>query len=1029
VEAFSISMSHGNLFSIGLNCALGADLMRPYVEELSRVSSCFLSVYANAGLPNAMGGYDHTPEIMAAHMRDFAVSGFLNIVGGCCGTEPSHIRAIAEAVRGVKPRVPPVLEPALRLSGLVPFVYKSGEAGRFINIGERCNVSGSRKFCKLIMDGKFDDALAVAREQVESGAQIIDLNLDDGMLDAVASMTKFLNLVAGEPDISKVPIMVDSSKFEAVLAGLRCIQGKGVVNSISLKEGEAEFVKNAREVRRMGAAVVVMAFDEQGQAVTTDDKVRICTRAYNLLTGPRVRFPPEDIIFDPNILTVATGLEEHNDYAVSFIEATRRIKETLPHCLVSGGVSNLSFSFRGMETVRRAMHSAFLYHAIKAGMDMGIVNAGQIDVYEDINKDLLKLTEDVIFNRLPGSEGTERLLAFAQRHAAEGKDGALAGGDDSLSWRQGATVEARLAHALVQGITKFIDEDTEEARVKLQSPLKVIEGPLMDGMNTVGNLFGAGKMFLPQVIKSARVMKKAVAYLVPFLEADKAARLAANPDMDPEKSNAGVVLLATVKGDVHDIGKNIVGVVLGCNNFKVIDLGVMTPCQKILDAAREHKADIVGLSGLITPSLDEMSYVAKEMQRQGFTTPLLIGGATTSKLHTAVKIAPFYKSPAVHVLDASRAVVVCSSLIDRSLRDDYVADINEEYAELRDDHYAGQKQQAYHTLAEARARARRVNWPAEPAPSRPTFFGPRAYRDVDLASLVPFIDWGPFFQVFQLRGKYPNRGYPKIFNDEAVGAEAKKLFDDAQRMLDGFIRGKKLQAHAVVAFFRAHSTAADDIVLLEGAEGTARAGVLHTLRQQAVRGGGADDVCLALSDFVAPEGSGVQDYVGAFACSAGFGLDAIVAAYKRDHDDYSAILAQALADRLAEALTEHMHREVRTKLWPYAPAEALSHDDLLKERYVGIRPAPGYPSQPDHTEKTTLWALLGASKATGIELTESLAMLPAASVSGIYFANRVSEYFAVGKIAKDQVEDYAARKGMAVQEVEKWLGSDLGYDC
>lgn len=1012
-EAFAISMLHGNLFSIGLNCALGADLIRPYVREMSRIAPCFVSVYANAGLPNAMGGYDDTPCIMADHMRDFANEGLLNIVGGCCGSEPDHILEISKAMKGLPPRKVPKIERCLRLSGLEPFVYRSGESGRFINIGERCNVSGSRKFCKLIMDNKFDEALAVAREQVENGAQVIDINLDDGMLDAPASMAKFLNLIAGEPDIAKVPVMVDSSKFEAVLAGLKCMQGKGIVNSISLKEGPEDFLKKAREVRRIGAAVVVMAFDEQGQAVTTDDKVRICTRAYNLLVN-EVNFPPEDIIFDPNILTVATGMEEHNDYAISFMDATERIKSALPYALVSGGVSNLSFSFRGNEPVRKAMHSAFLFHAIKKGMDMGIVNAGQIDVYEDINKDLLVLVEDVIFNRR--ADSTERLLEFAKKNAEGGAAAGEAANSDA-SWRDGVPVEERLSHALVQGITKYIDEDTEEARVKLGRPLKVIEGPLMAGMNIVGNLFGAGKMFLPQVIKSARVMKKAVAYLVPFLEKEKSSS---------ESSNAGVVLLATVKGDVHDIGKNIVGVVLGCNNFKVIDLGVMTPCEKILEAAREHKADIIGLSGLITPSLEEMVYVAKEMQRRGLKVPLLIGGATTSKLHTAVKIAPQYKSPVVHVLDASRAVVVCSTLLDKNLCDDYLFDLREEYQELRDDHYASLKEQNYYPLAEARERALQLDW-AHFQPVKPSFLGVKTFRDVPIATLVPFIDWGPFFQVWQLRGKYPNRGYPKIFQDATVGAEAQKLFDDAQKMLATIQTQNKLRAHAVVGFFRAHATKNDDIVLLKGESGNDALEHFSMLRQQAVRA--ADDRCVSLSDYIAPESSGKTDYLGLFASSAGFGLEEwLVDLRDKQHDDYSAIMAQALADRLAEALAEWLHLEVRKTHWGYAPSEALSVDDLLKERYHGIRPASGYPSQPDHTEKHKLWRVLNVQDSTGIQLTESLAMLPAASVSGYYFAHPKAEYFALGKITKEQITDYAQRKNMSIDSVERWLAADLSYD-
>ncbi len=998
-EAFWYSVRHSSPLSVGLNCSLGAKEMRPFLEDVSRIADAYVTVYPNAGLPNQFGEYDQGADEMAGFLREFAEAGLVNMVGGCCGTTPEHIRRIAEVVKDYKPRVVPDLERHMRLSGLEPLVLDPSK--NFINVGERTNVTGSPKFSRLILSGDYEGALAVARQQVENGAQIIDINLDEGMLDGKAAMVKFLNLIGSEPDISRVPIMLDSSKWEVLEAGLACIQGKGVVNSISLKEGEASFKQQASVIRRYGAAVVVMAFDEKGQADTRDRKVEVCTRAYRILVD-EVGFPPEDIIFDPNILTVATGMDEHNNYAVDFIEATRIIKETLPHCYVSGGVSNISFSFRGNNPVREAMHSAFLYHAIRAGLDMGIVNAGMLGVYEEIPKDLLELVEDVLLNRRP--DATERLIAFAEQ--VKQSEGTAEGKVEA--WRE-ASVEKRLEYALVKGVVDYIDEDTEEARQKFERPLQVIEGPLMAGMNVVGDLFGSGKMFLPQVVKSARVMKKAVAYLMPYLEAEKA---------EGGAREAGTIVMATVKGDVHDIGKNIVGVVLSCNNYRVVDLGVMVPTQKILETAVAEKADAIGLSGLITPSLDEMVSVAKEMERQGFKIPLLIGGATTSRAHTAVKIEPVYTAPTVHVLDASRSVNVVQRLLSRDLKDEFVRDTRQEYAGLRELHQNKQQRKLL-SLEEARERRAKFDW-SQVDIVKPSFLGTKTLVDFPLAQLRERIDWSPLFHTWELRGRYP-----KIFDDATVGTEARKLFDDAQRLLDRIIGEKLLSASGVIAFWPANSTG-DDIELYsdDGRKQVHR--VLHTLRQQADKTSGQPN--LALADYVAPKESGRADYVGGFAVTAGLGLESLVEVFDRDHDDYNSIMAKALADRLAEAFAETLHELVRKEFWGYAKDERLDNEALIREAYRGIRPAAGYPASPDHTEKATLWELLDAERNASIRLTETFAMYPGASVSGLYFAHPESRYFNVGTIGRDQVEDYARRKGMEINTVERWLAPYLGYD-
>jgi 5-methyltetrahydrofolate--homocysteine methyltransferase len=979
VEACWNSISHAPLLAAGINCALGAEEMRAHVEELSKLAPVFISCYPNAGLPNALGGYDETPTMMADVLRDFAANGWLNIVGGCCGTGFEHIRLIAETVATLPPRVPRPVEPHLRLSGLEPLTVTP--ESNFIVVGERTNVTGSPKFAKLIKEGDLEGALRVAKQQIEGGANILDVNMDEGLLDSEKIMSEFLNLVASEPDIARVPIMVDSSKWSVIEAGLKILQGKSVVNSISLKEGEDVFRHHARLVNRYGAAVVVMAFDEQGQADTIERKVEICSRAYRILVD-EVGFDPTDIIFDPNVLTVATGIEEHNAYGVNFIESVRRLREKFPLANASGGISNVSFSFRGNNVVREAMHAAFLYHAIRAGLTMGIVNAGQLGIYEEIPKDLLALVEDVLHDRRP--DATERLVTFAD--TVKGQSTATA--KEEEQWRHG-TVEERLSHALVKGIVDHIDHDVEEARQKYPTGLSIIEGPLMDGMNVVGNLFGAGKMFLPQVVKSARVMKKAVAYLLPYMEAEKL--------QSGDTRARGKILMATVKGDVHDIGKNIVGVVLGCNNYEVLDLGVMVAADKILDIAEKENVDIIGLSGLITPSLEEMTHVAREMERRHFHVPLLIGGATTSKLHTAVKIAPRYSQPTVHVLDASRAVGVVSSLLSEQ-KAPFVSGIAAEYEKLR----AGIEKRAITILplAEARRRAPKLDFAPQPPPSHLTTGGVRVLDDVPLAELEPLIDWTPFFQTWELRGRYP-----QILDD----ARARELYEDARKLLHEIIEKRLLKARAVYGIWPAKRDG-DDIVV-PGA-------TLHTLRQQQETTTGHN---LALADFIAPSG----DYVGGFAVTAGIGVEELVARFQKDHDDYNSIMTKALADRLAEALAEKLHRDVRRE-W-YAKNESLSSDDLIAEKYRGIRPAPGYPACPDHTEKRTLFTLLGAEK-LDIHLTESYAMTPAASVSGLYFAHPESHYFSVGKIGRDQVEDYARRKGLSAEEVERWLAPNLAYE-
>jgi len=1001
VEATWNSIANHALLSAGINCALGPDKIRPYLEELSNATPRYVSCYPNAGLPNAFGGFDETPAMMARTLGEFAANGWLNIVGGCCGTTPSHIAAIAAAVSAHKPRVPAQPEPWLRLSGLEPLTLRP--ESNFLAIGERTNVTGSRKFAKLILNQQYEQAVAVAREQVENGANVIDINMDEGMLDGEAAMTKFLNLISAEPEVARVPIMVDSSKWSVIEAGLKCVQGKGIVNSISLKGGEAEFLEQARKVRQYGAAVVVMAFDEAGQAVTVEDKVRICQRAYKILTE-RVGFPPQDIIFDPNILTVATGIEEHNRYAVNFIEATRRIKQVCPGAKISGGVSNISFSFRGNDPMREAMHSAFLYHAIRAGMDMGIVNAGQLTVYEEIAPELLERVEDVLLDRRP--DATERLLEYAETVKSQGKTPDA----QTVSWRDG-TLEERLSHALVKGIVDFIEADAEEARQVYPSCLTIIEQPLMRGMQIVGDLFGEGKMFLPQVVKSARVMKKAVAYLLPFMEVEKAAA-------GTTGQARGKILLATVKGDVHDIGKNIVGVVLGCNNYEVIDLGVMVACDKILDTARQIGADIIGLSGLITPSLDEMVHVAKEMQRQGFTTPLLIGGATTSAKHTAVKIAPQYEQSTVHVLDASRSATVVESLLNPQLREEYDRK-----------NRAGQKQlvtsfnqrQTVNLVPynEARRRSFVTDWTAVRI-DRPAFTGTRVLADFPLDEIVPYIDWSPFFMTWELKGKYP-----AIFKDPVVGEEAKKLFDDARELLDRLVKQKLLTAKGVYGFWPAASDG-DDIILYQDESRANELTRFHTLRQQWERPG--QPVFYALADFVAPYASGRKDYVGAFAVTTGLGCDELARKFEADHDDYNSIMTKALADRLAEAFAELLHAKARND-WGYGGDEHLSKDELIAEKYRGIRPAPGYPACPDHTEKRILFDLLKAEQTADITLTENFAMWPAASVCGMYFAHPESRYFAVDRITRDQTESHAKRKGMTLAEVEKWLAPNLGYEA
>ena len=999
-EAFWHSMRHARPFAVGLNCALGAKELRPYVAELSRVADTLVSVHPNAGLPNAFGGYDDTPESMAAQIGEFARAGIVNIVGGCCGTTPAHIRAFAEALEGVAPRAIPTLPRYMRLSGLEAFTLTPDI--NFVNVGERTNITGSAKFRKLIAANDYEAAVEVARGQVENGAQILDVNMDEGLIDSEAAMRRFLNLISAEPDIARVPVMIDSSKWSVIEAGLKVCQGKCIVNSISMKEGEAAFVAHAREVMRYGAAVVVMAFDEQGQADTLERKLSICKRAYDILVDT-VGFPPEDIIFDPNIFAVATGIEEHNEYGKAFVEAAGRIRAELPHVHVSGGLSNFSFSFRGNDRVREAMHSVFLYHAIQAGMSMGIVNAGQLPVYEDIPLELRDAIEDVLFNRNP--EATEVLLGLAQRYK---NDSTSAQAETTLAWRT-SPVEERLKYALVHGIADYVTEDTEEARLQSVRPLDVIEGPLMAGMNVVGDLFGSGKMFLPQVVKSARVMKKAVAHLLPYMEAEQAKNQIKEP--------AGKIVMATVKGDVHDIGKNIVGVVLQCNGYEVIDLGVMTPAQKILDTARDTGANIIGLSGLITPSLDEMVHVASEMERQGFDIPLLIGGATTSRVHTAVKISPSYhRGAVVHVNDASRAVGVASNLLSANARREFAASTRTEYEEIATRHRASHVPGRRLSLGQARANKLKFGWQSY-TPSAPRFLGLRDIGPYDLADLARYIDWGPFFQTWEMKGPFP-----QILDDPQAGAAARALYADAQALLKRIVDGNWLAARAVIGLWPANAKG-DDILLYADKSRSAPVATLHTIRQQMARESNKPN--LALADFVAPVGT--PDYIGGFALTAGIGEEKHIKRFEAAKDDYSAILLRALADRLAEAFAEALHERVRREFWAYAPDESLSPQDLIAERYRGIRPAPGYPAQPDHTEKATLFALLEAEKRAGIRLTESFAMWPGSSVSGLYFSHPEARYFGTGKIERDQVEDYAARKGWTVAEAERWLSPILDY--
>src|ERR1700730_4728292 len=1007
-EAFWNAIAQAAPLSVGFNCALGAKQMRAHLAELGRFADTLICAYPNAGLPNEFGHYDEGPDAMAALIGEFADSGLINIVGGCCGTPPGPIRPTARAVAGKTPRAVPHIAPRLRLSGLEAFTLTAEIP--FVNVGERTNVTGSARFRQLITAGDYTAALAVARDQVENGAQIIDVNMDEGLLDSEKAMVTFLNLVAAEPDIARVPVMVDSSKFAVIEAGLKCVQGKPVVNSISMKEGEDKFIHEATIARRHGAAVVVMAFDEVGQADTFARKTEICKRAYDILVG-QLNFPPEDIIFDPNIFAIATGLEEHNNYGVDFIEATRWIRQNLPHAHISGGVSNLSFSFRGNEPVREAMHPVFLYHAIKAGMDMGIVNAGQMIVYDDIDPELRQVCEDVILNR--DASASERLLQLAEKFRGQEKQTK----EQDLAWREWP-VDKRLSHALVHGITEYIDLDTEDARKLAQRPLDVIEGPLMAGMNIVGDLFGDGKMFLPQVVKSARVMKQAVAYLMPFMEEEKARNLA-NGIKGDGRSSAGKIVLATVKGDVHDIGKNIVGIVLQCNNFEVIDLGVMVPATKIIETAKAEGADIIGLSGLITPSLDEMSFLAGELERQGMTVPLLIGGATTSRVHTAVKIAPSYSAgPVVHVNDASRAVGVASALLSPERREAYAAEVRADYAEISAAHFRAQADKKRLKLADARANAVAIDFTKTP-PQKPALLGIKTFRDYDLAELASYIDWTPFFQTGELTGRFP-----AILDDPKVGEVARSLYDDARKMLDLIVRENWFKAQATIGFWPAN-TEGDDIVVYADDTRKQKIATFHTLRQQLEKREGRFNS--ALSDFIAPASSGLPGYVGAFVVTAGIGEDVVADRFKNANDDYSSILCKALADRLAEAFAERLHARVRREFWGYAPDETLTPDQLILEQYQGIRPAPGYPAQPDHTEKATLFALLDAENTAGVKLTESFAMWPGSSVSGLYFSHPESFYFGVGKIERDQVEDYAARKGWSIVEAERWLAPVLNY--
>ncbi|MBC6699877.1 methionine synthase [Hymenobacter sp. BT190] len=999
VEAFWNSIRHLPLLSVGLNCALGADQLKVYIKELSRIADVHISAYPNAGLPNAFGGYDESAQEFAGVVEGYLADGLVTVVGGCCGTTPQHIGELARLAEKYAPRTLPEVPKATRLSGLEPFgVYPDS---LFVNVGERCNVTGSRAFARLIRTGNYEQALQVARDQVEGGAQVIDVNMDEGMLDSEQAMTTFLNLIASEPEISRVPVMIDSSKWSVLEAGLKCVQGKSIVNSISLKEGEDVFRQRARTVRQYGAAVVVMAFDENGQADNYEKRIEICRRSYDILVN-EVGFPAEDIIFDPNILTVGTGMEEHRNYALDFIEAVRWIKANLPGALTSGGVSNISFSFRGNDVVREAMHSAFLYHAIRAGLDMGIVNPSQLAVYDEVPQDLLELVEDVLLNRRP--DATERLVDFADTVKQKDKVEVVAD-----AWRS-LPVKERLQHALVKGITEFIDQDTEEVRQLVNRPLEVIEGPLMAGMNVVGDLFGAGKMFLPQVVKSARVMKKAVAYLEPYLLADK---------QSGDRQTAGKILLATVKGDVHDIGKNIVGVVLACNNFDIVDLGVMVPLERILDEAQKQQVDVIGLSGLITPSLDEMVYVAQEMEKRGLKTPLLIGGATTSRLHAAVKIAPNYSGPIVHVNDASRSVGVAAALLG-SADAEYARTVREEYRQLREDYAGRQREKNYLTIEAARENGFKADWKTTPI-VKPTFLGTKALEDYDLAELAEYIDWTPFFQTWELKGRYP-----RILEDPNVGEAATQLFNDAQKMLRQIIDEKLLTARAVIGFWPANTVGHDTVQVFTDDTRQAVATEFFTLRQQSEKAEGVPN--LAFSDFVAPLETGRQDYIGGFAVTAGIGIEKHLERFEAEHDDYSSILMKALADRLAEAFAERLHQRVREEFWGYDPAENLSNEDLIQEKYKGVRPAPGYPGCPDHTEKITLFNLLDAETATGIRLTENLAMYPASSVSGLYYAHPDSRYFGLGRIGQDQVADMAQRKHMPLPELERWLMPNLNYE-
>ncbi len=1012
-EAFLNSVSHVDLLSIGLNCAMGAKDLRPYLEELANKAPFFVSAYPNAGLPNQFGEYDQDAHEMGHQIEDFLKAGFINIVGGCCGTTPAHIKRIAELAKNFKPRKKPQRDTLMHLSGLEPFALTP--ESNFINVGERTNVTGSKKFLRLIKEGNYEEALSIAKDQVDGGAQIIDVNMDEGMLESEAAMTTFLNLVASEPDISRVPVMIDSSKWSVIEAGLKCVQGKAIVNSISLKEGEEKFIEQAHKIKQYGAAVIVMAFDEVGQADTLARRIEICSRAYKVLVE-KVQFPPQDIIFDPNIFPVATGMEEHRLNALDFFNGTKWIKDNLPHAKVSGGVSNVSFSFRGNDHVREAIHSAFLFHAVRHGMDMGIVNPAQLVVYDDIEKELLELVEDVLLNRR--DDATERLVSHADSLKGITKEKT----EKDEEWRKGS-VEERLSHALVKGLVEYIDADTEEARQKLGRPLHVIEGPLMDGMNVVGDLFGSGKMFLPQVVKSARVMKKAVAYLEPFLQAEKEENRK-NGTVTNGRQSAGKILMATVKGDVHDIGKNIVGVVLACNNYEIVDLGVMVSSDKILEEAKKQDVDVIGLSGLITPSLDEMVHVAKEMERLGFKIPLLIGGATTSKVHTAVKIAQNYSGPVVHVNDASKSVPVASSLISTELRDGFMADVHKDYERVREQNKNAQSQNKFISMQEARENKFPVDW-GKTEITKPGFTGNKVFDNYDLAEIAAYIDWTPFFHSWEMKGSYP-----KIFNDPERGAEAKKLFDDAQAMLKKIIDEKWLTARAVIGIYPASSVNHDDIEVVS-VNGKVTRHLFHSIRQQTKKPAGQYNV--ALSDFIKPKNNNGQDtdaytdYMGAFALTTGIGIDEHVARFEKDHDDYSAIMLKALADRLAEAFAELMHKKVRKEYWGYAHNEAFSNEELIREEYAGIRPAPGYPAQPDHTEKLTLWKLLDVEKNTGIVLTESLAMVPTAAVSGLYFSHPQSHYFGIGKINKEQVEDYARRKNMPVELVERWLGPALSY--